>query len=436
MQLQLDSDFDRYRNKAFYIAFGLHYLNGIIGQTTLAEIPFVSSVMTGVRWIVLILLLLVLLSQKYTVRSAWTVVLSGSAFLVSYLLCDYQELAWGFLFVAAAKNADLKRSAKEILIITVAAVAAVMLLADFGLIESITEDVSEGRSYLWSGGDTIKLWGFTHHNYLGCRTLTFYLCYIILRYEKYHVLDLLPAVLCFCFCYYMVKSRTAAILILVATVLVVIFKFLQQLEKKIGEDKCGLLAKLGTGFIMLFSVIFSLVVCIGYNPSISFYEFLDDLLSTRLSKANALWQEYGFSLLGQSVELIGTQAAEEAGVSPVILDNAYMHLFIRCGILVGVLVLVAYASAARNALRRKDYAVAVVIATYFVCGISECWLFTITYNPLLILLSSALYDENGKFGEKSVPDLVVSAWNWITELWRGDLEAGALKKDSNAKDDD
>ena len=414
MQLRLRPDFAGYRREAFYIAFGLHYLNGIIGQTTMAEIPFISSVMTGVRWIVLILLLLVLLGQNYTVRSAWIVVLSGCAFLLSYLLCDYQELAWGFLFVAAAKDADLRRAAKEILIITVAAVAAIMLLADFGLIESITEDASGGRSYLWSGGDTIPLWGFTHHNYLGCRTLTFYLCYVILRYDRFALIDLAPAWACFCFCYYLIKSRTAAILIVVATVLVLIYRLLPWLKVKIGAEKTGTLAQLGTGFIMLFSVFFSLLVCVGYTSRSDLFEFLDDLLSTRVSRAHNMLGDYGYSLFGQQVELLGTQAASEAGVASVILDNSYMHLFIRCGVLVGVLVLTAYFIAARKAIRRENYSVAVVISTYFVCGISECWLFTITYNPLLILLSPALYGENGKSGEESVPDLVASAWNWIT----------------------
>ena len=379
-------------NIIFYLALGLYYFNGIINGTTLTDVSGIPLLMTVIKWTVFVLLLWKIVLQKYTARSLCKIAIVGCIILLSYYFCRWQDvLVFGFLFIVAAKGIDLRKVAKEILIITFVTVLFVIILAEAGMIESITQKVSSSsRTYLWSAGNTIKLWGFEHHNYFGSRVLTFLTCYVFLRYEKFKIYDLIPCFALFYFCYFVVKTRTAAILILLVIFLVLLFKFL----KFFGERKNKNLVRVGVYFIMAFSVIFSLFMCITYNSGNSIYIFFDSLLTTRISSAHSIFSEYGFSLFGQNVELISTITAAEEGVSAIVMDNAYMHLFVRCGVLVGILVLLGYFVAVKLALEEKNYGVLVVIAVYFVCGISETWLFTISQNPFLLLLSVGLYNQN------------------------------------------
>lgn len=379
-------------NTLVYLALACYYLLGIFGETTLSDIAIVSTISGILNVVVILALIWKIVIQKYSASSLLRIAIFFAVFFLAYYLCEYKELYRIFLFVTAAKGIDMKKVAKQTIILTLAAILLVMLLTEIGFIEAVWISGGTSRTFFWTASSStqIYLWGFTHHNFIGCRIMMCYTCYVFLRYEKYKIWDFLVGIVAFVFCYQVIKSRTTAFLIIITMILIIIFKLLQYF----GDKKNKPLMKIGTYAIMIIAPVLSIVVSIKYTASNILYFLLDQIIYTRFSYANSIFKEYGLSLFGQNVELISTVEANESGVSAIVLDNAYMHLLIRCGLCVTVLVLLAWFLVARTALNEKKYSVAIIVAVYFICGISEKWLFTITYNPFVLFWSICLYSQN------------------------------------------
>ena len=384
----------------FYIAIGAFYINSIVGLTTLMDIGAVSALMKIFRWIGYIFCILKICTQTYTLRSIFKIIVTAGIVFLSSYLSGYQTLLIWLLYILAAQNIDLRKTAKEVMIITLVLFLLVVLLAELGFIESTTQSVSSSsRSYLWSSGNTILLWGFEHHNYIGRCAFTFITCYIFLRFDKFKWFDLIPCVIVFYICYFVSKTRTAALLILAATLLVLFFKLLKFFGEKTNKN----IVAFTVYFIMILSIAFSIFMCLTYNSGSAFYEFFDDLLTTRFSSANSIFSNYGFSILGQDVTLVSTIEAKEQGITAIVLDNAYMHLLIRFGLLLSALVIGGYFYSAKIALREKNYGILIIIAIIFVCGIAETWFLSLSSNPFLLLVSTGLYNQDLKL-EKSATE--------------------------------
>lgn len=371
----------------FYVALAAIYINTIIGQTTIMYLSGMSIIMKIIRWIAYLLCVAKICTQTYSMRAICKIIPILCICFFVYYICDYNEALIGLLFILASQNIDIKKVAKEVMILTLVLLLLIILLAEFGVIQSNTTTVaSSSRSYLWSSGTTIKLWGFSQHNHIGNKVLIIILCYIFLRYDHFKWFDLLPCTFAFYFSYFIEKSRTTALLIVISVILVLLFKLMRYLGAKTNKNCVAFCVY----FVMLFSILFSLFMCITYDSSSAFYQFFDDLLTTRLSSAKSLFEQYGFSLFGQYINELN------ASTATAVLDNAYMHLFINYGLVLGILIIVGYFSSAKLALREQNYAILVIIATIFVCGICECWFYLLTNNPFLLLLSTGLYNQDLK----------------------------------------
>lgn len=389
-------------NTYFYAAIGLLYIMGVINETTLAEFAFTQIIVILIRYSVVILLIIKFLLQKYSKSDLIKLGVISTFFLLSYLRSGYFEMIMDLLFISAAKEVDFKKIAKETIIISAICVLVIMALAQANVIDNIT--VTSSRQYFF-GDTSSQLWGFTHHNFLGCRILMCFICYIYIRFEKYDFKDLAFSVLVFSFLYKVISSRTSALLVAVTTFLILLLKLLEFLEKRKNKP----MVNVGLYSIMAFAPIFSLAVTLNYNSGNPVYLLLDGLIYRRFSYGQSIFNQYGLSLFGQRIELVSSLDAIRNGVDASILDNAYMYLLVKCGICVGFLVIFGWFLVAKMSIKRKNYSLAIIIAVYFICGISEKWLFTITYNPFVILLSIGIYSKNNilvEFPERAKHRLV------------------------------
>lgn len=385
----------------YYVALGLFYVKGFPSETTLNGAGWISVMAKCITYVTLLLLVLKLLTQTYTPREIVLIGVFGFITLLAYWRCRVQTLVFLYLFIVAAKDINIKVLAEEIFVLTILCVGAIMVLTQIGVLEPYTEYVtSESRSYFWSAGNTIYLWAFRHHNFLGRRVLIACMSYVIIRYDKFKSWDYVVLVLLFWFCYFPIKSRTSALIILLIAALVFLFKFLNLLEDRVQNG----IARVIVYALMVFSPIFSVIVCVNYDSMSSFYVELNEMLTGRIKYAHTVYENYGFSVFGQYVEIINTATAEKKGGTITIFDNAYMHMFVRFGFVFGLLLFSGYLLSAKVALDNRDYGIALLIAAFAFCGISETWLYDISACPFPILASLALYNQWKRVPESSPPE--------------------------------
>lgn len=375
-------------NRLFYIAIAIFYFAGIINETVFIEYPSISFLITVMNWTVRILLLIKILFQKaYLRKDLLRIAVFVLTLLLSYYLSRYNELIWIALFILSAQDIDIDKSVKITMTVTAVTILGIILLSAFGVISNETVYSTN----IYSGlNSQVKLYGFNHHNFIGCRILMTYMCYVYLHFDEFNVKDYAIGIAASGVLYTIFKSRTSAVLLAVCVFLLLIIRMLEHFEKKQGRA----LVKVGIYSMMVFSIVFSCIVTVGYQKGNALCALINTVIYKRFSYASQCLNEYGISIFGQKIELISSISAEELGVNALILDNAYMLMMVQCGIVFFLIVMYGYFLVVKKSIGENNYKVAAIIAIYFICGISEKWLFTVSYNPFIILASVALYCKN------------------------------------------
>lgn len=374
-------------NLIFYIALSLWYFIGILNETVLVETSLGIGVVLTLRWVIRILLIIKILRQTYYRKDFFRVILFGTIMLFSFYMSNYQELIWLLLFVIAAQNIEMRPVVKVTLITTLVTVLAVIALAAIGFIYN---EVVYSINIYNGTYSIVRLYGFSHHNFLGCRIFLIYMCYVFLYYDNFKWMDYGIGIACSTILYAIFRSRTSAVLLALSVLIIFMLKVLEKLEKKQGKA----MVKFFIYSMMLFSLVFSIVVTIGYQMGNPFCIAINTLIYKRFSYASSILSEYGLSLFGQKIALVSSIDAIDLGINAVILDNAYMLMLIRCGLVFFLLVMLSSFYVVNKSINEKNYKIAVVIVLYFICGISEKWLFTVSYNPFVLLSSMLLFNKN------------------------------------------
>lgn len=304
--------------------------------------------------------------------------------MVCYYQTKYFEMIWLLVIVFSGNNINYQKTVKCVLYATAIPVIIVLFSAIVGLINNIV--------IVNSSGLIRQFFGFQHPNFLGGLLLKCYTCCIFLYYRKWKKRYYIYPILLALFCYIIISTRTAAVCILVATLLLGYVKLLEKL--KAYQKK--FLINVAIFFVLSVVIFISYYLAYTYNSSNSLYVILNAIFTNRLSFGHYFFEKYGFSLFGQYVEIISTIEAGKYTVTALVLDNAYLHLAIRCGLAVTIVVLTGFYLLVYRALKREEYGFVVVVLTYFVCGLSEKWLFMPSYNIAVLFLSSVIYRQQNK----------------------------------------
>lgn len=141
---------------------------------------------------------------------------------------------------------------------------------------------------------------------------------------------------------------------------------------------------------------------------------------SRFSTARLAFERYGLSFFGQDCGLVNFNTAWKYHIPPFALDNGYMRLFLRNGVVMGVFVMVVWSFLFFRIGKMSQpllSAFAVVVATV---GLMEPWSFGAYYNFMWLF---TLYGFEG-FSAKTwrmtaVPALVLTvvALVWLYAPW-------------------
>lgn len=378
---------------SYYFAVHVWFFLCVLSETVLSEINFLTFIIKFGKVIVCFLLFCKIINQKYRkseiIKSYIFMLIVG----ISTYLCNYTIIIWGGIFIISAKNIDIKKIALIYLRTVGSTVFIVVMLALFNIIENRTCYVYElyGLSIR-----KIFMYGFLHHNFVGGRVFWCYLCYLFVKFNEIKIKDYFIGIILFCVEFYLFISKTSAVLILISMGLIFIIKRIMHLT---SEQRKNLILNISY-LVISFSIIFSICLSIKYDINNRLHIFINNLISIRFSSAHNLLNEYGVSIWGQKLNLISSLEAEKWKVKAIILDNAYMHLIIRCGIVYMLFLFWGYFKAVGEAVKNNKYDIVVVVLIIFMCGISEKWLFMISYNPFLILIAYWIFEYPRIFEEK------------------------------------
>lgn len=217
--------------------------------------------------------------------------------------------------------------------------------------------------------------GFRHQNYLGKLVLAAFIAYWFLRFEKLNKYDLLLAVALFLVLYFVVNTKTAAFVVLLS----LLFTFVLKRKNSI-QWRYVLLG----AFVLI--QITEVVAVIVYDPSNEVLKTINGLMSTRLSAAHSMLENYAITPFGQDVEIISSIDALEAGISSATLDIGIFNILLINGVFPTALFVAGWIYLVKASLAEKSAAFFTALIMVLIAGLFENWCFSLPTCFLLAMI--------------------------------------------------
>jgi hypothetical protein len=204
----------------------------------------------------------------------------------------------------------------------------------------------------------------------------------MLRWEKLKLIDYLSLSSIAIMVLVISDSRTSTFVIILLVLLSIILKLLI----KYGKEKILYSAM----WVIFFTVpVLSIYFITQFDPGNNLHLFLDFIFSRRLQLSNRLYEMYGFSFLGQYTPLL----SGDYRVRRIPLDNMFVFVSIRYGVVTLGIILLGFFVALRKAMKEKYYPAIICIFMYLLFATVEILPFDINRNITLIFIGYCLYSK-------------------------------------------
>ena len=200
----------------------------------------------------------------------------------------------------------------------------------------------------------------------------------------------------FAFCtwavYHFCNARAGTVSLLVFTMLCVCTKLYEQLVHwdslqpllRKGLSAAGKAIQLLSGHAILLLSLVMLVLTRGYSDS-AFMQKLDYLFSNRLSLGRLALDQYNVPLFGQEVIMQGAGYSETSPLGYYFyIDCSYIKMLVCYGLVVSILIWIAYTLLGHRAIRANEVYLIWVIGVIGLHCTMEHHLMEIAYNPFLL----------------------------------------------------
>ncbi len=370
--------------RAYYYIVCLFCVNTIIAETEL----FNSFVFSIVNYIVYMSLFFISFASDIRCFKIRTI---GYKALVLLLGClsvytsASNYILISILFILASAKIDIYSVIKVYLYTNTILISFIILISSIGLIGSQTAITYRNGLYVIR-----KSLGFNHVNVLANHIILVLLSIIYLYYKELKMKLYFLLLIILLFGYYTTQTNTLLVMGISGILILSLFRLMR--EKRFYNWK----------YIFAFCPMF----CLGlsFAPIFAFSDrqnnILNTLLSNRVYYIKLFYEQYGISLFGQRINLIGSSEALASHVAARILDNAYLHMAIRYGIFILFVFVIGYLKIAINAVKRQQDEVLIIIFLISIWGVAETTYFRFDYNPFVLLiaysyLGNNIFDDQG-----------------------------------------
>ena len=272
-------------------------------------------------------------------------------------------LADGAVLIFAARNMPFRKVLIEAFVLMGCIVVVTIVASQVGIIPDQT---------MWSEHGTRHFLGFVWP-YTPPAFVSFMVCfYVALRGKRVGILDILGAVVLSVAIYFPTLCRTVLILGPLPVVLAFVVRYLPD---KFWKKRPIRLLCLGS---VIVAAIVSVTLAWFFSFDSQFMQELNQLLSGRLLYGHSALVDTGVRLFGHDVNWSGT---------PV--DNAYIHILVRCGLLFTVVGIALATNACKKALDSEDWILVVIIGCLALNGVIETTCFLLYYDVFLCLIGNA-----------------------------------------------
>lgn len=377
---------DFHNAELLFFAGFIIYLGRGVWSTTTFPLPRLISKLCLLLPLLLIGLK-VLFFDNYRVKSLIILGISAIGSLLIYRSSSYLNILFWLVLVAGSKNISFEKILKVYLVIA----GSIILLAFCSSLLGVIENYR----YVTASRGIRNSFGITYTTDFAAHIFFLALAFFYLIGEKlklYHYIGvLILAGLIYLFCNARLDSCSLALI-------AIIFGLGNWIEHScyIGKNGKNLWRNIWstTGmYIMPFLAVISLAATVLYRPNSGLLFELDKVISSRLFLGNQGIKEYGYTLFGQAIDMIGAGGGTEYSSNYFFIDCSYIHVMLRFGVLFAIAVLIAYTIACYK--NKHDlfflYAIALVAVN---CTIAH-HLLEFEYNPFaLALLATSVRSEN------------------------------------------
>ncbi len=364
-------------NILFYIGYFCLIINSMFYRIIgFEKISFLFSITSYIVLSFVILLSFNKVSKKYILFVLFSII---ACLISSRLTGNYLPLRFIFV-ILASKNVEFKKIVKNDMLVRIALMIIVVLCHYAG----ITNDY-----ILYRSDETIRnSMGFSHPNIFSFHLLMITLEFFYLKYtnnRRNKLSDYLLLIVVLIIMNVCSDSRSSMLALFVFGIL---FFFRDAIYKYSSKHKSILFI---FGFLFIGFTIVSILCTIFYSPSNSFLYSLDKITSYRLYYSNYFYNTYGFSLLGQKVVTISTEYAMLNGVNALVLDNVYIQLLVRYGVLVYSIFAIMFIKSSYYAFKERNMYMFIIIIVLVLFGLMESQILIIETCPFLIYFNNVVY---------------------------------------------
>lgn len=145
----------------------------------------------------------------------------------------------------------------------------------------------------------------------------------------------------------------------------------------------------------IFAVL-SFVMIYKFNNGEEFATKLNELISGRIKYAARYFEDYKINLLGNNIPIIGTDISRELKKQLLVIDNTYVYVLLRFGILSYISYASSYFLSAWHSFKEKNKMYLICSFTLLIYGLVETYTYKIPFNTFLLLIGDVIYNTSQK----------------------------------------
>ena len=321
--------------------------------------------------------------DKHSIKSLLTMISLGLILVVAFFNSGLIHIFYFILLVLGAKDINLNWVLKREIKMRAFLIFFIIVSSLLGIIDNY-EMVRNSKDIV-----VRYALGFNHANTLGQVVLSYISLKYYLNSNRRKIYNIIISIICMILINIIADSRTSVICILLIILL-------QILTNNTNLDRIKKIYKFTTPIIPLWAIT-SIILSIKVDVKNSFLYTLDKLVSHRFMQAQYVIEQYGFSILGQKIKFISSRESNLYGVKSMILDNAYLQLGICMGIIILILVCIAFILLLKNQICNKNYRLVNLIIIYRFLGMSENAFNYVFLNFTYLFLSTIIYKNTKQY---------------------------------------
>ena len=366
----------KHEDKYFYFAYGIYLSMYIFFQLSRVNQVIGVEIVTSINTFNQLFLLLILAFYliKNILRNNSNKLL-GLFILVACFGC-WLAFKSGYLSVVSILYAifysyfiNFSKLVKVDFFSRLLTLILILLLFKTGIIEEIT--------VMRESGLVRYSMGFQHMNTVGSLLLTLTLDYIYLRFKYFNFHDYLVVLFIILTFNKKIDSRGMLLSVIIALVFTFLFKKRINFFENKHVNRFVISIPLILALLSIFFTVF-------FSYSKELMVLLDKAFSYRLSFGNTFYRIFGLTFFGQQIDSYELGINEVInGNTIIVLDNLYMSLLLRNGLIFCVIFLLSITYILKKTMILKKYSVSLMVISLSFYGLFEVVPSTLQFNIVL-----------------------------------------------------